>query len=150
MVDKLALPFPILADTDGAVMRSLDAWDEGEGIGRPTIIVVDTEGQETFRIRSPDFADRPDDNDVLEALDQLGHSPRVDTLPVRPGSPNPGPRALTLEELRPYFRGVRFIVAALAKRVPEAEEDARQILSMVERFNEALAETRRLDHAHGP
>src|SRR5919201_555448 len=87
MVDKLVLPFPVLGDTDGAVMPSLDAWDEDEGIGRPIIIVVDSDGREALRIRSRDFADRPDDSDVLEALDQLGHPPRVDTLPVRPGSP---------------------------------------------------------------
>jgi hypothetical protein len=144
MVEKLALPFPVLADPDGAVMRSLDAWDEEEGIGRPTIIVVDHDGREALRIRSRDFADRPDDNDVLAALDRLGLPPRIDVLPVRPGHPRPGPRALTLEELRPYFRGVRFIVAALAKRVPEAREDADQILAMVKRFNEALTETRRI------
>jgi hypothetical protein len=39
---------------------------------------------------------------------------------------------------------VRFIVAALANRVPEAQEDAKPILAMVKRFNEALTETRRI------
>ena len=144
MVEKLALPFPILADTDGEVMRSLDAWDENAGIGRPTIIVVDTDKSQALRIDSRDFADRPDDNDVLEALDRLGRQPRTDLLAVRRGEPKPGPRALTLEELRPYFRGVRFIVAALGNRVPEAQGDVQQILAMVERFNKALSETRKL------
>ncbi len=107
MVEKLDLPFPILSDPSGDVLRSLGAFDPEAGIGLPTILVLDPEGRETFRCRGRDFADRPDDQDVLGALEALRAPTRTDASPVRPGKAVPGRRAYRMEDLLPHMRGVR-------------------------------------------
>lgn len=68
MVDKLILPFSLLADVDGAVARTYGAWDAEGEIARPAIFVVDAGGRVRFAYVGEDFADRPGDDEVYAAL----------------------------------------------------------------------------------
>ena len=41
MVQKLDLPFPLLSDPRGDVIKSLGLWNEEEGVSEPAIVVLD-------------------------------------------------------------------------------------------------------------
>ena len=69
MIEKLLLPFSLLADEDGSVARSYGVWD-GEGqIAQPAIFVIDGAGVVRYAYVGEDFADRPGDDAVFAALD---------------------------------------------------------------------------------
>jgi peroxiredoxin len=68
MIDKLILPFDLLSDPEGTVIKQYDVWDEEGKIARPALFVVDREGIVTNHLISRDFADRPDDELLFEAL----------------------------------------------------------------------------------
>ena len=72
MVDKLILPFPLLADVDGTVARHYGVWDESGEIARPAIFVIDPTGVVRYAYVGEDFADRPGDDDVYAALGAAG------------------------------------------------------------------------------
>jgi hypothetical protein len=136
-VEKLDLPFPILSDPDrtGAI-RPYGVADESDSrnISRPAVILVDPGGEEIWRFVSRDFADRPVDDLVFEALAGLGLAP-TSQEPPEPGSPEPGPNAMRLEYLAPYFRGARFALVALSRRRPEVEDETGPYLEMLDRFS---------------
>src|SRR5829696_8803077 len=44
MVEKLDLPFPLLSDPKGDLIKSPDLWNEEEGVSEPAIVVVDRSG----------------------------------------------------------------------------------------------------------
>ena len=75
MVDKLLLPFGLLADVDGEVARRYGVWDEGGGIARPAIFVIDAAATVRYAYAGEDFADRPGDDDVYAALGAVGGEP---------------------------------------------------------------------------
>jgi len=75
MVEKLILPFPLLADPDGEVIRRYGVWDEEGGIARPAIFVVDGGGVVRYVYVGEDFADRPGDEPVHGALGAEGGVP---------------------------------------------------------------------------
>ena len=145
MVEKLALPFPILSDPTGdRLIKPHDAWDEAGSMARPAIVVLSPASDEVYRYAGADFMDRPDDGEVLAALDGLGLPPierAVGTVPY--GEPAPGPRAVTLPNLAVYMRGVRFAMGAMAGRVrdPFDRAEAERTASMAERFIAAQAAT---------
>ncbi len=148
MVDKLVLPFPLLSDPggDGAI-KPYDVWHAERSIARPAIIVLTSDGREVFRYVGVDFMDRPDDGDVLAALDALG----LAALPEPAGSaphlePQPSPRALALETLAPYMRGVQMAMSGMAERLRDDwdREQARRTGAMAARFVKAQAATRTL------
>lgn len=141
MVEKLALPFPILSDPSGDVLRSIDAFDPKARIGLPTILVLDPRGREVLRYQGRDFADRPDDQDVLDALEALRAPERTHTLPVRLGKAVPGRRAYRMEDLLPYMRGVRSAAEALGGRIPGARAEPEAMQAMANRFLNALRRT---------
>jgi peroxiredoxin len=68
MVEKLLLPFSLLSDPDGDVIRRYGVWDEEGQIARPAIFVVDRTGVIRYAYVGDDFADRPGDEPMLEAL----------------------------------------------------------------------------------
>ena len=74
MVDKLLLPFPLLADPDAGVIRKFGLFNAGEkgGIAIPAILVVGPDGVLRYAYEGADFADRPGDAPVFEALEQTG------------------------------------------------------------------------------
>jgi peroxiredoxin len=46
MVEKLILPFSLLADVEGEVIRRYGIWDEKGEISRPAIFVIDRPGDQ--------------------------------------------------------------------------------------------------------
>jgi peroxiredoxin len=68
MVEKLLLPFPLLSDPDGQVIRSWDVWSDGEGgLARPAVFLVRPDGSLAHSYVGSDYADRPDDEDLFAA-----------------------------------------------------------------------------------
>ena len=75
MGEKLILPFPLLADPDGEVIRRYGVWDEEGKIARPAIFVIDRAGIVRYAYVGEDFADRPGDQPVHDALGAEGGIP---------------------------------------------------------------------------
>ncbi len=73
MVAKLALPFPILSDPDGErAIKPLGVWDADGKMATPATIVLASDGREVYRYVGVDVKDRPNDDEILEALTSLG------------------------------------------------------------------------------
>ena len=148
MAAKLALPFPVLSDPDGAgAIRPSGVWDDAGTMALPAILVVAPDGTEAYRYTGADFMDRPDDGDVLGALGALDLAPiqaPTGTVPHLP--PAPGPRAVPLADLGVYMRGVRFAMQAMAERArdPWDKREAGRSARMAERYVAAQGATRRL------
>jgi peroxiredoxin len=68
MIEKLILPFSLLADEAGEVIRRYDVWDEEGQISRPATFVIDEGGEVRYKYVGEDFADRPDDQPLYDAL----------------------------------------------------------------------------------
>ena len=148
MVEKLALPFPILSDADGErAIKPLGVWDAEGKMATPAIIVLAPDGREVYRYAGVDFMDRPNDDEILEALSSLG-LPETET----PGGtiahldPQPGSRATKLDNLAVYMRGVHFASKALAERArdPFDKAEAERTSRMAERYVAAQGATLRL------
>lgn len=81
MCQKLLLSFPLLSDPEGVAIRPYGLWDErglvtpltGERapMSIPAIVVVDEERMVRYVYAGSDFADRPGDKAVFEALEAL-------------------------------------------------------------------------------
>lgn len=145
MVDKLALPFPILSDPerDSAIIP-LGFADEKDPrkIARTALVVVDPEGRIVFSYHGRDFADRPQEDDILAELEALGLS-ATSQDPPEPGVIEAGEKAISYDELFPYFRGAKFGALALRSRHRDLGEDftvdAKEYIQMVDRYLEALS-----------
>jgi peroxiredoxin len=74
MVDKLILPFSLLADVDGEVIRRYGVWDEKGQISRPAIFVIDEGGTVRYSYVGEDFADRPGDQPIYDTLHAAGEA----------------------------------------------------------------------------
>ena len=145
MVEKLALPFPVLADPDGAAaIKPAGVWDDTGRMGKPAILVVAPDGSEAYRYVGVDFMDRPGDEEVLVALDRLEVPPIDAPLePVAHRPPVPGPRATKLPDLAVYMRGVRFAMQAMAARARD-DWDRAEAARMAERYIAAQGATLRV------
>lgn len=161
MVGKLELPFPLLSDARGELSKLYGLWNEEEGVAVPSIIVVDPSGEIRYLYSGSDFADRPGDAEIFEALDALEDSggeygqevqvsissEEANEETVRPEKP-----AMTLEQLVPYYRGVYFATVAFKKRFGksrnrEALDEVGKYQSLTNGYNEALQQTRKLKSA---
>jgi peroxiredoxin len=157
MVGKLLIPFPLLSDPRGELIKRYGLWDEEEGVAVPSILVVDRSGEIRYRYSGSDFADRPSDEAVFAALDGLdgsirrltgGPELRVTAKEARE-SVRPDRRPMTLEELFIYYRGVFFATVALRKRLGAwgrpseraALKEVSDYQTMVRRYRKALEET---------
>ena len=157
MVGKLLLPFPLLSDPRGDLIKRYGLWDEEEGVAKPSIVVVDRSREIRYLYSGSDFADRPGDAEVFAALEGLdGSIERVMGNPeirvsveeasrysVRPDKP---PR--TLDFLTTYYRGVYFTTVALKKRFArwgrsgrEAFREVGRYQTMVQGYRKALEQT---------
>ena len=74
MVGKLLLPFPLLSDPRGDLIKRYGLWDEEEGVAKPSIVVVDRSREIRYLYSGSDFADRPGDAEVFAALEGLDGS----------------------------------------------------------------------------
>jgi hypothetical protein len=145
VIEKLALPFPILSDPDrDRAITPLGFADENDPreIARPGVLIVGPEGEASYRTESRDYADRIDEDTLLEALANLDLEPTTQEAPEI-GVPEPGERAVPLESLPPHFRGVKYAVYALRKRHRDIDEefaeDAKAYGLMADRYFQALS-----------
>lgn len=126
MVEKLVLPFRLLADPDASVIAAYGVYHEKEERARPAAFVIGRDLSLAFRYVGRDFADRPITRELLEAVEAIKDAPAKHLASATLG---PGPRDPTdtgrvpfpLEHLAPYMRGVTFALEAIAGRVPEDE-----------------------------
>jgi peroxiredoxin len=69
MVEKLLLPFPLLSDPDGRVIKEWDVWNDNDGgIAKPSIFAVRSDGSIGWAYVGRDFADRPTDDELHNSL----------------------------------------------------------------------------------
>ncbi len=160
MIGKLRLPFPLLSDARGDLARLYGLWNEEEGVAIPAIVIVDGSGKIVYLYAGSDFADRPPDEEILGALDDLesGASGYVgEEVAVwldgagAEDSVRPDRRPMSLDDLVPYYRGAYFTTLALKNRFgkwgssgKDAFEQADRYHEMVRHYLEAIQETRRM------
>jgi superfamily I DNA/RNA helicase len=152
MVEKLDLPFPLLSDPKGDLIKSLDLWNEEEGVSEPAIVVVDRSGT-VRRLYSggKDFSDRPTEEALFALLDEVGTEGEPEggeaiirvfageaaAETVRPDKP-----ALTLDELEPYYLGTYFATVAMQNKLDgEAREEVDDYQNLVKEYETAIRET---------
>jgi hypothetical protein len=153
IVQALQMPFPILSDPGGAeAILPYGVWDEAGNMARPAILVLDPQGNELYRYVGEDFMDRPTDEVVIQAVDSLdlpAVDPPDDVLATVP--PEPGSRAMRLENLGTYMRGVRACSNALGGRARDDydRQQAQRTSKMAEAFISAQGQTMRLNGKRG-
>ncbi len=149
MVEKLALPFPMLSDPDRSAAidpLGLSDPDDPRELARPALVLFAPGGAEVWRWVSRDFADRLPEEDVLGRVQQEGWSATTQQRPTL-GDSQPGEKAMPLEALTPYFRGARFAALAMGLRHRDLgqtiKEDSKAYVAEMDRFLDAVAELRK-------
>lgn len=75
MIDKLLLPFHVLSDPDGErTIKPYGVWNEQGSIALPAVLVVAQDRTIGYLYKGQDFADRPGDEEILNALVASGLS----------------------------------------------------------------------------
>lgn len=107
-------------------MELFDPEERG-GIALPALLVIDADGNEVFGYRGADFADRRNDEDVIQALESLGLDPIEGPAggPVIDGVDVDQKGAFTPKLFGPYFTGNKF--AALAIRLRAEGDEAKAL-----------------------
>ncbi len=158
MVEKLALPFPLLSDPKGELIKRLELWNEEEGVSEPTIVVLDKSGTVRHLYSGgTDFSDRPPEKSLVEILDGVsagegsgGGEPeiRVSAEEAENETLRPDKPAMTLEQLRPYYLGAYYATIAMQKKLedsgPEGEAAYKKVSDyqkLVDEYSEAIQET---------
>lgn len=138
LIEKLRVPFPILSDPhrSGAIepYGVADPKDE-RNIARPAMFVVTPDGEIVYSAVSRDFADRTSEEAAVVGLVELGLPP---TTPeeFEIGPAEPGPYAMKIETMEPYYRGAMFAVRALRGRHPDIADDATDYVAQMKRYVE--------------
>ncbi len=70
MVEKLILPFPLLADPGAAVIQEWGVYNEPERIAQPAVFMVLRNRRVVLRYVGTDFEDRPSNAQVLAVLSE--------------------------------------------------------------------------------
>lgn len=148
MVEKLRLPFPMLSDPDRSrAIEPLGLSDHRDprNLALPALVAVEPGPRQVYRFVSRDYADRRPEDDLIKALNARGRPPTHQPEPA-PGDARPGPRAMPLEAMIPYFRGGKFAALALGLRHrrlgEEFKSDAKAFVAEMDRFVEAVKEVR--------
>ena len=158
MVEKLDLPFPLLSDPRGELIKRCDLWNDEEGVSEPAIVALDKSGTVQYLYSGgTDFADRPQEESLLYILDKVardgeygGGEPEIrisaeeaENETVRPDKPT-----ITLEQLQPYYRGVYFATVSMKKKLADeglqGESIAKRVKDyqgLVTEYNAAIRET---------
>ncbi len=127
MVRRWHLSFPIASDPGGErFLHPLDLWDQHDPrqIGIPAVILLSPSADQAWLHRSRDFADRPDDSDVIAALESL-RAPPLDPPPdpwIPDVEPEEHPGAFRTDAFGAYHRGVMFAMGAVAARMRDPED----------------------------
>ena len=157
MVGKLLLPFPLLSDPRGELMKRLGLWDAQDGVAVPSVIAIDRSGEIRYHYTGSDLADRPDEEEVLGALrgiptgiERITGEPEivVTAREAREESVRPDKPQFTLDELLSYFRGSFSAIAVLAGRFGgwgrsgrKAVKETSDYQTLVRAYRKALQET---------
>jgi hypothetical protein len=160
MVDKLDLPFHLLSDPWGDVIKHCGLWNEEEGVSEPAIVALDKSGTVQYLYSGgSDFADRPQEESLLYILDRVGaennkqyggdepeiqvSADEAENETVRPDKP-----VMALEQLKPYYRGVYFATVSMNKKLVEEGLQGDSIAKMINgyqalvtEYNEAIQKT---------
>ena len=160
MVEKLDLPFHLLSDPRGELIKHCGLWNDEEGASEPAIVALDKSGTvEYLYSGGTDFADRPQEESLLYILDRVGSesdeeyggnepgikisAQEAENETVRPDKP-----AITLEQLKPYYQGVYFATVSMNKKLVDeglqGESIAKRVndyQGLVTEYNEAIQET---------
>jgi hypothetical protein len=160
MVDKLDLPFHLLSDPWGDVIKHCGLWNEEEGVSEPAIVALDKSGTVQYLYSGgSDFADRPQEESLLYILDRVGaennkqyggdepeiqvSADEAENETVRPDKP-----VMALEQLKPYYRGVYFATVSMNKKLVEEGLQGESIAKMINgyqalvtEYNEAIQKT---------
>ncbi len=158
MVEKLALPFPLLSDPRGELIKRCGLWNDEEGVSEPAIVALDKSGAVQYLYSGgTDFADRPQEESLLYILDRVGgdgeygvdepdiqiSAEEAENETVRPDKPT-----MTLEQLQPYYRGVYFATVSMNKKLADeglqGESIAKRVndyQDLVTEYNAAIQET---------
>ena len=144
VVEKMALPFPILSDADRQeVITPLGFADEKDPreISRPGAAIVSPDAEVVFSFVGRDYADRPLEDVLLEKLGELGLEPTEQALPEL-GEIQPGEKAVPYRGLGPYFRGAKYAGLAMRSRHrnlgDDFGDDLKGYVEMIDRYLEAL------------
>ena len=152
MIEKHTLPFPLLGDPKGDHAKRCGLWNDKECVAVPAIVIVDRGGIARYLHAGPDFADRPGDKEVFDALDGLseadtggnsaGESVKIRASPeeAADSTHRPDKSAMPLEQLIPYCRGVFFTTVALKRRFGEIRD--RDAFEEVNRYQQMVKEYR--------
>jgi AhpC/TSA family len=160
MVDKLDLPFQLLSDPWGDVIKHCGLWNEEEGVSEPAIVALDKSGTVQYLYSGgSDFADRPQEESLLYILDRVGaennkqyggdepeiqvSADEAENETVRPDKP-----VMALEQLKPYYRGAYFATVSMNKKLVEEGLQGESIAKMINgyqalvtEYNEAIQKT---------
>ena len=69
IVDKLLLPFPLLGDPEGRVIKEWGVWTDSEGgVAKPSIFALRSDGSIAWEYVGRDFADRPSDDELFNSI----------------------------------------------------------------------------------
>ena len=69
MVGKLLLPFALVSDPEGRVIKAWGVWTDAEGgIAKPSIFAIRKDGTIVWTYVGRDFADRPTDDELFSSL----------------------------------------------------------------------------------
>ena len=159
MVEKLALPFPLLSDPQGALSRAYGVWDEEGRIAVPAIVLINKTGTVRWLYAGHDFADRPGDDTLFRAIDSIDEM--GDAGQSRQGAPEirvtaaeaahsvrQERKAITLDQLKPYYRGAFYATVAMKQRLAGLGAEGRGAIRqlgeyqrMVREQSEAVQET---------
>ncbi len=147
MLQKLALPFPLLSDPDRELLigpMGLANPTDVRNIALPAMVLLDPAGDERWRFVSRDFADRLPEDEVLDAMKQLALPSTSQEMPAE-GQAEPGPSAMPFEGLSTYFRGAKFAAQAMGLRHAHLDDsvkvDSKAYMAEMDRFIAALKET---------
>lgn len=73
MVEKLLLPFPLLSDPEGRVIKEWGVWSDAEGgIAKPSIFAVRKDRSIAWQYIGNDYGDRPADDQLFDSLSSGG------------------------------------------------------------------------------
>jgi hypothetical protein len=161
MVDKLDLPFHLLSDPRGELIKRCGLWNEKEGVSEPAIVALEKSSGTVRYLYSggTDFADRPQEETLLYILDRVGTESeggyggeeseiRISVEEAENETVRPDKPVMALEQLKPYYRGVYFATVSMNKKLVDeglqGESIAKRVngyQALVSEYNEAIQET---------
>ena len=152
MVEKLDLPFHLLSDPRGELIEHCDLWNDDEGASEPAIVALERSGTIQYLYSGgTDFADRPQEESLLYILGRVGSesdedygvdepeiqisAEEAENETVRPDKPT-----ITLEQLKPYYRGVYFATVSMNKKLVDEGLQGESIAKRVNDYQRLVTE----------